>query len=35
VLIADVWNPHLSAAEREAVAALAAAMREFNEAAGI
>lgn len=35
VLIADVWNPHLSTAEREAVAALAAAMREFNEAAGI
>jgi aspartate beta-hydroxylase len=35
VLIVDVWNPHLSAAEREAVAALAAAMRDFNQAAGI
>jgi len=35
VLIADLWNPHLSAAECEAVAALAAAMREFNQAAGI
>ena len=35
VLIIDVWNPHLSAAEREAAAALAAAMRDFNQAAGI
>lgn len=35
VLIADVWNPHLTPAEREAVAALAVAMREFNQAAGI
>jgi aspartate beta-hydroxylase len=35
VLIADVWNPHLTAAEREALAVLAAAMWEFNQAAGI
>lgn len=35
VLIIDVWNPHLSASEREAVAALAAALRDFNQAAGI
>lgn len=35
VLIVDVWNPHLTAAEREAVAALAAAMWDFNQAAGI
>jgi aspartate beta-hydroxylase len=35
VLIVDVWNPHLSTPEREAVAALAASMWNFNEAAGI
>jgi aspartate beta-hydroxylase len=35
VLIVDVWNPHLTAAERDAVAALAEAMGDFNEAAGI
>jgi aspartate beta-hydroxylase len=35
VLIADVWNPHLTAAEREAVAVLAGAISEFNEAAGL
>ena len=35
VLIADVWNPHLTAAEREAVSVLAGAMTAFNEAAGI
>jgi aspartate beta-hydroxylase len=35
VLIVDVWNPHLSLAEREAVTALAASMWEFNKAAGI
>lgn len=35
VLIVDVWNPHLAAAERDAVASLAEAMGDFNEAAGI
>lgn len=35
VLILDVWNPHLTAAERDAVAALAVAIRDFNEAAGL
>jgi aspartate beta-hydroxylase len=35
VLIVDVWNPHLSAAERDAVAVLVEAMGEFNRAAGI
>jgi aspartate beta-hydroxylase len=35
VLIVDVWNPHLSAAERDAVAALVAAMGDFNRAAGL
>ena len=35
VLIFDVWNPHLTAAERDAVAALVAAMGDFNRAAGI
>jgi aspartate beta-hydroxylase len=35
VLILDVWNPHLTVAERDAVAALGTAMRDFNEAAGI
>ena len=35
VLIIDVWNPHLTAAEREAVAALVEAMGDFNRAAGI
>ncbi len=33
VLILDVWNPHLSAAEREAVAALVEATGDFNKAA--
>jgi len=32
-LILDVWNPHLSAAEREAVAALVEATGDFNKAA--
>ncbi|MGH8243607.1 MAG: aspartyl/asparaginyl beta-hydroxylase domain-containing protein [Steroidobacteraceae bacterium] len=35
VLIADVWNPNLTAAEREAVSVLAGAMTAFNEAAGV
>ncbi len=35
VLIVDVWNPHLTAAERDAVAALAEVMVDFNEAAGL
>src|SRR5262245_2708861 len=35
VLILDVWNPHLTAAERDAVAALVAAMGDFNRAAGV
>ena len=35
VLIIDVWNPHLTEAERDAVAVLAAAMGDFNKAAGI
>lgn len=35
VLIADVWNPHLTGAERDAVGILAAAVAEFNQAAGI
>ena len=35
VLIIDVWNPHLTAAERDAVARLAEVMVDFNEAAGI
>ncbi len=33
VLIADVWNPHLSPAEREAVTALVEAIGDFNRAA--
>ena len=35
VLIIDVWNPHLTVAERNAVAALVEAMGDFNRAAGI
>jgi aspartate beta-hydroxylase len=35
VLIIDVWNPHLTAAERDAVAVLAEVMGDFNKAAGI
>ena len=35
VLIVDVWNPHLTAAERDAVAALVEAMDDFNRAAGL
>lgn len=33
VLIADVWNPHLSLAERDAVTALVAAIGDFNRTA--
>jgi len=35
VLIIDVWNPHLTAAEREAVTILVEAMGDFNKAAGL
>lgn len=35
VLIIDVWNPHLTLAERDAVAALVEAMGDFNRAAGL
>ena len=35
VLIIDVWNPYLTLAEREAVAALVEAMGDFNRAAGV
>ena len=35
VLIADVWNPHLTTAERDAVTSLTEAVCEFNKAAGI
>jgi aspartate beta-hydroxylase len=35
VLIIDVWNPHLTAAERDAVAVLVAALGDFNRAAGL
>ena len=35
VLIVDVWNPHLTAAERDAVTALVGALGDFNKAAGI
>ena len=34
VLIIDVWNPHLTAAERDAVAVLVEALGDFNKAAG-
>ena len=35
VLIVDVWNPYLTAAERDAVAILVGAMGDFNRAAGL
>ncbi len=35
VLILDVWNPHLTEIEREALTALIAAIRAFNRDAGI
>jgi aspartate beta-hydroxylase len=35
VLIIDVWNPYLTAAERDAVAVLVGALGDFNKAAGI
>ena len=33
VLLGDIWNPYLRAAEREALAALVAAIGDFNRAA--
>ena len=35
VLIVDVWNPQLTAAERDAVTVIVGAMRDFNKAAGL
>jgi len=35
VLIVDVWNPHLTAIERDALTALIAAIRAFNRDAGV
>ena len=35
VMLMDVWNPHLTDIEREALQALVPAIGEFNEAAGI
>lgn len=35
VLIIDVWNPYLTAAERDAVAVLVGALGDFNKAAGL
>lgn len=35
VLIVDVWNPHLTVAERDAVSMLVAASGDFNRAAGL
>ena len=35
VLIVDVWNPHLTAAERDAVTVLVETMGDFNKAAGV
>jgi hypothetical protein len=35
VLIIDVWNPNLTAAECDAVATLAETLGDFNKAAGI
>jgi aspartate beta-hydroxylase len=35
VLIIDVWNPNLTAAECDAVAVLAETLGDFNKAAGI
>ena len=35
VLILDVWNPHLTAIEREALTSLIAAIRSFNRDAGV
>jgi tetratricopeptide (TPR) repeat protein len=35
VMLMDVWNPHLTEVEREALATLVPAIGEFNEAAGI
>jgi len=35
VMLLDVWNPHLTPIERDAVSALLGAIRDFNTAAGI
>lgn len=35
VLMMDAWNPHLTTAERDAVAVPVAAMGDFNRAAGL
>jgi aspartate beta-hydroxylase len=35
VLILDVWNPHLTAIERDAMTALITAIRAFNHEAGV
>ena len=35
VVLLDVWNPHLTEVEREAVAALTAGIGEFNREAGL
>ena len=35
VMLMDIWNPHLTDVEREALTALVPAIGEFNEAAGI
>ena len=35
VLIIDIWNPYLTAAERDAVSTLVEAMGDFNRAAGL
>lgn len=35
VMLMDVWNPHLTDVEREALTTLVPAIGEFNEAAGI
>ena len=35
VLLLDVWNPHLTSAEREAVTALVEGIGDFNDEAGI
>jgi aspartate beta-hydroxylase len=35
VLILDCWNPHLTAVEREAVAAMVETIGDFNRECGI
>jgi aspartate beta-hydroxylase len=34
-MLMDVWNPHLTEVEREALTTLVPAIGEFNDAAGI